>query len=90
MRLVDFAHTEAATTLDENYLFGLGTLVEMLEGIAREGRSTSHVYENQRCTRRQSYSLSDTTTHALIASNWLLDPRADGARCCIGTAETAL
>jgi hypothetical protein len=59
VRLVDFAHTEAATTVDENYLFGFGTLVEMLEDIAREGRSTSHVYENQRYT----HTHTQHTTH---------------------------
>lgn len=48
VRLVDFAHTEAASTTDENYLFGLKTLVEILEDIAREGRTTTHAYENQR------------------------------------------
>lgn len=42
------AHTEKATTLDENYLFGLKTLIEMLEDIASEGRTATHVYENQR------------------------------------------
>jgi len=48
VRLVDFAHAEPALTLDENYLFGLRTLLEMLEGIANEGRTATHIYENQR------------------------------------------
>ncbi|ELR15133.1 EF hand domain containing protein [Acanthamoeba castellanii str. Neff] len=51
VRLVDFAHTEAASTTDENYLFGLKTLVEIMEDIVREGRTTTHVYENQSHTK---------------------------------------
>lgn len=78
MRLVDFAHTEAASTTDENYLFGLKTLVEILEDIVREGRTTTHVYENQRCA----------APGAMEASLLLLPPPTPSLRQCGGGVVT--
>jgi hypothetical protein len=71
---VDFAHTEAASTTDENYLFGLKTLVEILEDIVREGRTTTHVYENQRCA----------APGAKEASLLLLPPPQASANAAVG------